>query len=367
MPWFTIADHARVESSVGCLSLKPVAGRVAEAKQEDEIWTNEALDVRIRGSRGQTAVQQGRPIVTPHKRFDPTTHYAIEETHPDADTSHVKRKHLDIPYAELSPSQELDVYLPDEGDGPFPVIMSIHGGAFMGCDKADLQVLPMLEGLKRGYAVVAVNYRLSWEEIFPALVHDVKAAVRWIRASAQRYHFDPDRIAAWGGSAGGYLSSMLGTSAGIPELEDLRLGNPDQPSNIQAVVDWFGPTDFLKMDEQLTASGMPPTEGTEHSGARSPESLLLGAKITEIPEGVRAANPATHVHENAPPFLIQHGINDPVVPVQQSMELAAKLREVCGDDRVILDLIEGAEHGDPKFETPENVKKVLDFLDQQLK
>ena len=302
-----------------------------------------------------------------NQSFDPNIHYAIQEQHPDADTSHVKRKYLDIPYADLSPSQKLDVYLPDEGDGPFPAIVSIHGGAFIGCDKADLQVLPMLEGLKRGYAVVAVNYRLSWEATFPALVHDAKAAVRWIRANARQYHLNPDRIAAWGGSAGGYLSSILGTSAGIPELEDLSLGNPGQPSNVQAVVDWFGPTDFLKMDEQLTASGMPPIEGTEHSGAHSPESLLLGARITEIPAKVRAANPATYVRENAPPFLIQHGVNDPVVPVQQSMELAAKLRAVCGDDRVILDLIEGAEHGDPKFEAPENVERVLAFLDQHFK
>ena len=302
-----------------------------------------------------------------NQRFDPNIHYAIQEQQPDADTSHVKRKYLDIPYADSSPSQKLDVYLPDEGDGPFPAIVSIHGGAFIGCDKADLQVLPMLEGLKRGYAVVAVNYRLSWEATFPALVHDAKAAVRWIRANARQYHLNPDRIAAWGGSAGGYLSSILGTSAGIPELEDLSLGNPGQPSNVQAVVDWFGPTDFLKMDEQLTASGMPPIEGTEHSGAHSPESLLLGARITEIPAKVRAANPATYVRENAPPFLIQHGVNDPVVPVQQSMELAAKLRAVCGDDRVILDLIEGAEHGDPKFEAPENVERVLAFLDQHLK
>ena len=115
----------------------------------------------------------------------------------------------------------------------------------MGCDKSDMQVMPMLEGLKRGYAVVAVNYRLSWEAKFPALVQDVKAAVRWIRANASRYELDPQRIAAWGGSAGGYLASMLGTSAGIPELEDLSLGNPEQPCNVQAVVAWYGPTDFL--------------------------------------------------------------------------------------------------------------------------
>jgi acetyl esterase/lipase len=166
---------------------------------------------------------------------------------PIADTAHIQRKTLDMPYAHLSPAQKLDIYLPDEGTGPFPVILSIHGGAFMGCDKADFQVLPMLAGLKRGYAVVAVNYRLSWEAKFPALVHDGKAAVRWMRANARQYHFDSDRIAAWGGSAGGYLAAILGVSAGVRELEDLSLGNPDQACNVQAAVVWFGPTDFLKV------------------------------------------------------------------------------------------------------------------------
>jgi len=143
----------------------------------------------------------------------------------------------------------------------------------------------MLEGLKRGYAVVAINYRLSGEARFPALVHDAKAAVRWIRANAQRYHFDPDRIAAWGGSAGGYWPRCWEPPRGS-ELEDLSLGNPDRPSHVQAVVAWFGPTDFLAMDEQLADSGLPSPPGMEHNGANSPESLLLGQKITDIPERV---------------------------------------------------------------------------------
>ncbi len=301
------------------------------------------------------------------KRFNPGAHYAIEELHPQADTHHIQRKYLDIPYASLSPAQKLDIYLPDEGKGPLPVILSLHGGAFMGCDKSDAQVLPMLEGLPRGYAVVAINYRLSWEALFPALVHDVKAAVRWVRANARKYSFDPERIASWGGSAGGYLSSMLGSSAGIPKLEDLSLGNPDQASSIQAVVDWFGPTNFLKMDEQLAASGLLPPPGFRHSEANSPESLLLGQMITQIPEKVAAANPETYIRPGAPPFLLQHGTKDPVVPVQQSIEFAAKLRSVLGDDRVILELLEGAEHGDEMFETPENVSRVLDFIDSILK
>jgi acetyl esterase/lipase len=307
---------------------------------------------------------------TINKRFDPDTHYAVAMQPPPAYTHYIKRRYLDVPYTPFSKrslSHTLDIYLPAEGDGPFPVILSFHGGAFMGCDKTDMQLLPMLVGLQRGYAVVAVNYRLSWEAAFPALVQDAKAALRWVRGNADWYYLDPERIAAWGGSAGGYLSTMLGVSAGMSELEDLSLGYPDQPCNVQAVVDWFGPTDFLKMDEQLTAGGLAPVEGTEHSGVDSPESLLLGGKITEIPDRVKAANPETYIRENAAPFLIQHGIADFTVPVQQSMGLAEKLKRVCGEDRVTLELFEGFEHGDRRFDSPVNVKRVLDFIDQHLK
>src|SRR4030042_4734740 len=297
----------------------------------------------------------------------PAPHYAIQAIHPLANTNHIKRKILDIPYANQSPAEKLDIYLPDEVNSPFPVIVSIHGGAFMGCDKSNMQVMPMLEGLKRGYAVVAVNYRLSWEAKFPALVQDVKAAVRWIRANAVRYELDPQRIAAWGSSAGAYLASMLGTSAGIPELEDLSMGNPEQPSNVQAVVAWYGPTDFLIMDEQLAVNGLTPQEDQLHNGANSPESLLLGQKITEIPEIVKAANPETYIRQGTPPFFLQHGSKDCVVPVQQSINFAANLSKILGKGRVRLELIQDAEHADPRFEAPNHVKKILDFLDKCLR
>jgi len=305
--------------------------------------------------------------LTDSEGFSPNQHYALEFIHPPANVEHIRRKYLDIAYAYKSSAQKLDIYLPDEGGGPFPVIVSIHGGAFMGCDKADAQVMPMLEGLKRGYAVVAINYRLSWEARFPALVHDVKAAVRWIRANASQYFFDKRKIAVWGRSAGGYLSVMLGTSAAVKELEDISLGNPDQSCDVQAVVDWFGPTNFLTMDELLIEAGLPPEEGMEHSGVNSPESLLLGEQITKIPELVQAANPETYITPATPPFFIQHGTQDATVPVQHSIGLAAKLRNAIGEDKVVLELIEGAAHEDPRFESPENVQKVFAFLDRTLK
>jgi acetyl esterase/lipase len=198
-------------------------------------------------------------------------------------------------------------------------------------------------------------------------VHDVKAAIRWVRANATIYQFDPQKIAAWGGSAGGYLALMAGVTAGIVELEDMSLGNPQQAAHVQAVVDWFGPTDFLKMDEQLTASGLKPEPGEEHSGPDSPESRLLGRQITLVPELVRAANPESYIRPGAPPFLIQHGTRDGTVPFQQSVSMAEKLTRVLGKEKVELSLLDGAGHGGSEFQTPENVRKVFNFLNRHLK
>jgi acetyl esterase/lipase len=294
-------------------------------------------------------------------------HYAVPSAIPSAGTAHIRRKSLDISYAGLSTAQKLDIYWPEEGDGPFPVIVSIHGGAFMGGDKGDVQVTPMLQGLSRGYAVVSINYRMSGEATFPALVHDAKAAVRWIRGNAATHRFDADRIAVWGGSAGGYLASMLGVSYGMSDLEDLSLGYAEESSRVQAVVNWFGPTDFLKMDEQLTAVGLAPQADQAHSGASSPESLLLGAKITCIPERVQVANPETYIRPDAPPFLLQHGSADDTVPHLQSVNFAAKLQAVLGEEKVTLHLLEGARHADSRFGSPENLERVFRFLEFHLK
>ena len=299
--------------------------------------------------------------------FQPGSHYAFPAPIPDADTAHIERKMFDSAYAYRSPAQQLDIYWPDAGNGPFPVVLAIHGGAFMGGDKRDAQLEPMLAGLARGYAVVSINYRMSGEATFPALVHDVKAAIRWVRANAARFLFDPARIAVWGGSAGGYLALMAGVAAHVAALDDPTLGHSDQSCAVQAVVDWFGPTDFLQMDAQLGASGLAPAPEFAHSGANSPESLLLGARITEIPGLVAAANPESYLHAGAPPFFIQHGDRDPVVPCQQSASFAARAQALLGAQQARFEVLPGAGHADPAFATPRNIAKVLDFLDQTLR
>jgi acetyl esterase/lipase len=283
---------------------------------------------------------------------------------PQADISHIQRRWLNLPYANISKAQKLDIYIPDEGNGPFPVVLHIHGGAFAIGDKQDVYLMSYLRGLTWGYAVVSVNYRLSGEAIFPAGLQDLKASIRWLRANQQQYHLAGNRIAACGGSAGGNYAAMLCLTANVFELDDLRLGNPEYPCNVQAAVDMFGPTDFLRMDEQLAESGLGPSD---HNEVDSPESRYLGAKIGEIPIKVQLANPMTYIHEDMPPILIQHGRNDHLVPVQQSIIFVEKLKKYVRPDRFEFDILENADHGDPLFETEENMLRVFSFLDKYLK
>lgn len=291
-------------------------------------------------------------------------HYAISFVIPDAQTEQIACKMFDLPYANLSPAQKLDIYWPAEGNGPFPVIISIHGGAFMGGDKRDIHLTSYLGGLKRGYAVVSVNYRLSGEAIFPAGLQDVKAAIRWLKANGEKYHLDGNRIAACGGSSGGNYAAMICLTAQVADFDDASLGNGEYPCNVQAGVDMFGPTDFLKMDEQIAENGF---GRPDHNEPNSPESRYLGAKISDIPEKVRFANPITYIYADMPPLLIQHGRRDHLVPVQQSVIFAEKLKELGCQDRFEFDILENADHADPLFETEENMNRVFSFLDKYLK
>jgi acetyl esterase/lipase len=282
---------------------------------------------------------------------------------PQANVDSVPRKWLDVAYADQSQAQQLDIYLPDHGDGPFPIILHIHGGGFAIGDKRDIHLVPYLRALQRGYAVVSVNYRLSAEAIFPAAVMDVKAALRWLRANSADYHLDDNRIAACGGSSGGNLAAMIALTAGVAEFEDHSQGAASYPCNVQAAVDMFGPTDFLKMDEQLAQNGLGPCD---HNEAQSPESRYLGAPITQIPEKVVRANPMTYLHKDMPPMLIQHGRIDHLVPVQQSIIFVEKIKEIA-PAKVEFDILEDADHADRLFETAENMNRVLAFLDRHLK
>ncbi len=269
----------------------------------------------------------------------------------------------DVAYADTSAAQTLDLWLPEGTDEPAPLVVWIHGGAFKLGDKAMVggTVQPLLDA---GYAVASVNYRLSGEALFPAGPQDVKAAVRFLRANAEDYGLNPDQFAAWGGSAGGNLAALLGTTGDQDTvLDDPALGNADTSSAVQAVVDWFGPTDFLQMDTQAASGEGSCASPEQHDPASSPESEYLGAPIQTVPDEADAANPITYVAsaEELPPFQIAHGDADCNVPFQQSEILAEAIQDAGGE--ATLTILPGATHADPQFDATQ-VEPAVAFLDE---
>jgi acetyl esterase/lipase len=242
--------------------------------------------------------------------------------------------------------QKLDLYLP-ASKGTFPLLINIHGGAFrMGSKEMGVPV----EYLAQGYAVASINYRLSQHALFPAQIEDCKAAVRWLRANATRFGLDADRFGAWGSSAGGHLASMLGTTSDTQEFD---VGpHLDQSSRVQAVVNYFGPTDFLQMDAHRLPNGQ------RHDPADSPESQLIGGPIQENPDKAARANPIRYVSAGDPPFLICHGDADPLVPHHQSQLLAAAL-ENAGVPVTFYTVV-GGGHG--RFQDPKVPELTRGFL-----
>ena len=281
----------------------------------------------------------------------------------------IKKKILDIPYAGQSPSQILDIWYPnEESDKPYPVIVHFHGGGFKFGGHREDSVEPMLRGTKRGYVVVSVEYRKSGEAHFPAMLYDAKAAIRFLKAKAKKYQRDPERIALWGPSAGGWIVSMAALTPGNPAFEDLTMGNPEADSQVAAVVDWCGPCGgFLDMDAAYQAN---PSRKPEqiHNAPDSPESEFMGAPIPSIPELVRMANPCTYVNREMPPFLIVHGSADRIVPVEQSIKLARTIKVVAGEKRVTFYQAEGApHHGRIWWHEDWVADMCFDYLDRVLK
>lgn len=277
------------------------------------------------------------------------------------DHSGINRKWLDVPYGPLD-DELMDIYLPNEGEGPFPVLLAIHGGGWREGDKDYLEVHSAFKAVQMGFAVASIRYRLIPKHPHPAQIHDVKAAIRFLRANAAEYNLDPNRIAAFGGSAGGHLAALAGTSANRPELTDLSLGNPDVDESLQAVVDWYGPIwldrtakDFEKLGVYTDAQQAGP-EFSEHKKA------LFACAEEEYPAKAAEFSPATYITKDCPPFLIQHGTKDPLVPYLQSVDFDRALSAVIGEENVTLDLLHNQGHGSFVFESIDNMMRVTDWL-----
>lgn len=260
----------------------------------------------------------------------------------------------DIPYADSKiPRQKLDIALPEKpaSDKPLPVIVLIHGGGWQGGTHGPFlsRAIPLVRSGE--FAAVSIGYRLTDQGSWPIQIHDCQAGLRWVKANAEKYNWDPERIVLWGSSAGGHLVAMLGVSADDPSIDGKLGPHTEESLKVAGVIDFFGPANMATM-------GDPP--GFErHNAADSPESKLLGGPVKEVPEVAKAASPQTYVSAGDAPFLILHGTKDSTVPFQQSVDFHAALKKAGVDSTFVP--VEGAGHG---FAGQEVNQRVRDFLDK---
>lgn len=283
---------------------------------------------------------------------------------PMADIGWVKRKYLDVVYAGESPNQRMDIYLPEEGDGPFPVMFHIHGGGFAIGDKRDDHMDTYLRFLKKGIAVGSIEYRLSGEAIFPAAVLDCREAIRFARAHAEEYRLDGAHIGVIGGSAGGNLSAILGMNLpnGAFPGEENREFTGD--CHVNVAIDQFGPVAFDVMDEQAKSNQV---SFVNHNEPDSAESSYLGGALPTLERAyVAQASPITYINPNMAPLLVQHGQADRLVPCQQSEMLVAAIREKQPEAVVEFTTLPTADHEDKQFGSEENMELLWNFIRRYL-
>ena len=250
---------------------------------------------------------------------------------------------------------KLDLARPGRGEGPFPALVFIFGGSWYSGGRAQF-ISTIREAAERGYVVVSVDYRLTSAREngnvkypFPAQAHDVKCAVRWLRANAREYKIDPDRIGALGWSSGAHLALILGLTDASHGLEG-ECGDLDYSSRVQAVVSLAGPTDFISF---------------YHETRYRPIEALLGGTPEEVPEQYRMASPLTYVSKDDPPVLSIHGDRDTYVPPKQAELLDAKMKEVGASHTLILKT--GATHDVGALVDFQEDYPAWDFFDRHLK
>jgi len=260
----------------------------------------------------------------------------------------------DIEYAAFDGGRLLlDHYLPKNVEQP-PLVVWLHGGAWRRGSKDDMPLTRLIES---GYAVASIDYRLSPVARFPAQIHDCKAAIRYLRANQAELGFDASRIAVAGASAGGHLAALVGTTNGNEKLESTVGEHPDVSSSVQAIIDYYGPTNFTTILQQSTPHGL---------SVRVPAlELLLGGQPKQKPELARLASPVDHVDAADPPLLIFHGDQDPQVPINQSHELHAAYK--AHELPVQFEVVHGAAHGGEAFYDAERTAIVERFLEEHLR
>jgi len=245
---------------------------------------------------------------------------------------------------------QLDLARPKEGTGPFPAVACIHGGGFRAGSRQGYDSL-CLKLAEQGYVAITVSYRLAPKYPFPAAIHDVKAAVRWLRVNAARYHIDPERIGATGGSAGGHLAQFLGVTADVKQFEGDG-GNASQSSRVACVVNYYGPSDFTKSyGKSVDAAQVLP--------------LFLGGDLEKERHKHIVASPLYWVTPNAAPTLCVHGTEDKYVAHEQAVWLVDRLK--AADVEAELLTLEGAGHGFKGKDAETAEKAMFAFYARHLK
>jgi acetyl esterase/lipase len=258
------------------------------------------------------------------------------------------REYKDLIYAKVEGKNlALDLYLPADVSSP-PLVVWVHGGVWREGTK---EQVPM-QFVEHGYATASLDFRQSTEARFPAQVHDIKAAIRFLRAEAGRYGYRKDRIAIAGASSGGHLAAIVGVTNRNRELEGSIGNHLEESSEVQAIVDYYGASNLTTILAQSTPFGL---------GIRKPAlELLLGAQPEDAKALAEWASPVTHVGSGNPPLLLFHGDQDPQMPINQSHELQGAY-EKAGLD-VEFAVVHGAAHGGSEFFGSKQLQRVLSFL-----
>jgi len=328
------------------LLLLILAGSVTAGAQTDLFVTLDA-DKDGKVSLAETP-EQLRPLFG---KIDKDGDGFITRAEQQAATAAPAAAHLrDVDYVgNGNPRQKLDLLVPaDHAVKKRPLVVFIHGGAWKGGKKEDgLGVIRAISSTG-DYVTASINYRLSDESVWPAQLHDCKAAIRFLRGKADEYGIDPDHIGVFGMSAGGHLVSMLGASGNNPELEGDLGAFPKVSSKVQCVVNFFGPVDFLTMG----GDAMKP----------NPITALLGGDAPDLREKARLASPVTWVNKDTAPFLTAHGTKDTLVPFSQAEEINAALAK-AGVESHLITMVD-AGHG---FMSDDLNQRIRQFLDNQLR
>jgi acetyl esterase/lipase len=273
----------------------------------------------------------------------------------------------DLPYASVDGrSLLLDLYLPEDTNDEYPVVLYLHGGAFMVGSRANNAQERLIPVARAGIAIASAEYRFSDVATYPAQVHDVKAAVRWLRASAAEHGYSAERVGAWGASAGGYLALMLALTVGSREHEGSLGEHVDEPSSVEAVTAWFAVADLPVADAVGPPAGrvLPPFI-VGPPPRPSPLARLLGVQsVADHAELARSASPAHRAAGATAAFLLMHGDADGLVGEDQSLRMHAALTAAGADSTLLL--IAGANHEDAAFHSPAVVGAVAGFFIDKL-